>query len=217
MNKVIAFCGSKGSGKSTSCELFKQWYKGEVEEAALAGHLKLSCSKVFGVSIDNFMIPSLKEVELNTYINLTQQNLEQLFKEFNIESFTYDDNIRPYIGKVLTTPRKLLQYVGTEVLHKIDPLIHTKTIVKNKDPNKVTIITDLRFVNEFNFLNDNFKDCFIPFYVKNNRAELIAQGDTHASERELLLFRDKCKLLSNNLNISDLEFKIREIVKELED
>lgn len=208
MNGIVAFCGSKGAGKSTSSDIFKNFFHGDIEEVALAGHLKTSCSEVFGVHMDNFLIPELKEVELENYVNLTPKNLEALLAAFNVTEFTYDEHIRPHVGKVLISPRKLLQYIGTEVLHPLDPLIHVKTMMVQKDPNKLTLITDLRFLNEFNYLNDNFSDNFVPFYVKNSTAELAAEDDTHPSEKELLLFRDKCELLSNESSLSELKRRI---------
>ncbi len=208
MNGIVAFCGSKGAGKSTSSDIFKIFFHGEIEEVALAGHLKISCSEVFGVDMDKFLIPALKEVELENYVNLTQKNIEALLAAFNVTEFTYNDHVRPHVGKVLISPRKLLQYIGTEVLHPLDPLIHVKTMLAKKDPNKLTLITDLRFLNEFNYLNENYSDNFVPYYVKNSRAELAAEDDTHPSERELLLFRDKCNLLPNETSLSELKRRI---------
>lgn len=215
MNGVIAFCGKKGSGKSTSCELFKQVYSGDIEEVALARHLKEASSRVFDIDIKYFLEPSLKEVELDTYIVLNKENLESLYKEFDVDNFTYDEHIRPHIGRVFMTPRKLLQYIGSDVFHPIDPLIHTKRALANRDSNKLTIITDLRFASEFEYLKSNFTEIFKPFYVKNSKAELLAASDTHRSEMELDLFKNECEVLQNESSITNLTAEIRKIVKNL--
>lgn len=211
MNGIIAFCGSKGSGKSTSASILKELFKGETEELAFAGHLKTSCSKVFNVDMRYFLDPSLKEVELTNYIVLHSKNVEQILKEFDIETYNFNDHVRPHIGQVFDSPRRVLQYIGTEVLHPLDPLIHAKMTIKNKDLNKLSIVTDLRFVKEFEYLN-NGNNKFIPIYVKNDSAEYAALSDTHPSEKELTLFKDKCDILNNNGNLSDLKKNIENLI-----
>lgn len=212
---IIAFCGSKGSGKSTSYEIFKNMYTDEIEELALAGHLKEVCSKVFNIDMKYFLDPKLKEVELENYVILTKPSIEAVLKNFNVSDFDYDKHIRPHVGQVFETPRRVLQYVGTEILHPIDPLIHAKFVLNKKDCNKLTVVTDLRFVAEFDFLNKSLSNNFIPVYVKNSKAELEASTDAHPSERELSLFKDKCYKLNNETSLSDLENRINVLLKDM--
>lgn len=212
MTGIIAFCGSKGAGKSTASSIFETKYAGAIEEVALAGHLKDACARVFNVDIDLFLNPHKKEVELDTYIVLNKDNLTALYKEFDVDNFSFDAHIRPHIGMICRTPRKLLQYIGTEVLHPIDPLIHVKKMLSKRNPNMLTLITDLRFVNEFNYLTDTFADKFVPVYVKNSRAELAAETDPHPSERELLLFKDRCKLMPNEASLGELDRQIAKLI-----
>lgn len=211
-NGIIAFCGAKYAGKDTSANIFRENYTGPTEQLAFAGHLKNTCSKVFNIDMKYFTDPSLKEVELDSYINLTKENVEQVLKEFNVTQFTFNAHVRPHVGEVFDTPRRLLQYVGTEVLHPLDPLIHVKATLRNKDPNKLSIITDLRFVQEFAFMKS--QDGFLPVYVHNLSAETRAAGDAHASEKQVLLFKDECLKLDNNKDIPALTEGIRNIIKE---
>lgn len=208
---VIAFCGSKFSGKSTSATILKELFQGETEELAFAGHLKEVCSKAFNVEMKYFLDPSLKEVELQNYVTLNKANIEQVFKLFDVTEYTYDKNVRPHISQVFDTPRSLLQYIGTEVLHPIDPLIHAKITMKKKDPTKLSIITDLRFLLEFEYLVQAHSD-FIPVYVSNKTAESNASGDTHRSETDLKLFKSKCQTLDNNGDIPALKSGIQKII-----
>lgn len=211
-NGIIAFCGSKGAGKSTSATLFKDAFKGETEELAFAGHLKETCSKVFNIPIGSFLNPALKEKELEDYALMDEAKIRAIFASFNVNGLEYDKNIRPYIGQVLDTPRRLLQYVGTELLHPIDPLIHAKTTLVNKDPNKLSIITDLRFLNEFNYLKS--LSSFVPVFIANARAEAAAAGDMHPSEREVLLFKTSCVLLNNNGSMGELKQAVETLITE---
>lgn len=209
MNIGIAFCGSKASGKSTSATILQELFKGPTEELAFASHLKKTSSEVFNVNMKYFLDPNLKETELESYVTLTPENLVNFYKGFEVAEFTYDNNIRPHIGQVFETGRQLLQYVGTEVLHPIDPLINAKMSLKNRDRNKLSIITDLRFLREYEFLkNENF----VIVYVYNQSAESIASGDSHLSERDLVKFKDHCILLDNNGSLEQLKINLSTIV-----
>lgn len=210
---IIAFCGSKFSGKSTSATIFKDLFDGPTEEIAIAGHLKEAASRVFKLDMSLFLDPNLKEVELDELILLNKNNLEGMMKEFDVSDFTYDKHIRPHVGRVIRTPRALLQYIGTEVLHPIDPLIHVKKAIRKKDSDKLTIITDLRFAAEFNYFLGTVG--FVPVYVRNVTAEARASVDGHASERQFETFRTSCALLPNDSSMDQLKEKLALLVRSL--
>lgn len=212
-NGVIAFCGSKGAGKNTSADIFKEITGLPTEELALAGHLKEVCAPIFGVECEKFIKPELKEVELDEYIVLNTNTVQNLLEAFHVKDYNFDKNVRPHLGKVLRTPRALLQYIGTEVLHPIDPLIHAKITMRKKDPNKLTILTDLRFVNEFNYFHR--RDDFMPVYVKNSRAEIAASVDPHPSEQEMHRFKNHCYLIYNEGALDELRQNLRRMIDEV--
>lgn len=210
--KIVAFCGAKESGKSTSGTLFKDIYKGATEEIAFAGHLKNTCSKVFGLEMKFFLDTKLKEKELNSYIRLTKDVIEEVFKEFQITEYDYDKHIRPHIGQVFDTPRKLLQYIGTDLLHPIDKLIHINFALRNLNPDAVTVITDLRFPQEFDALYG--REDFLPVHVYNIKAEASAQSDSHASERGWQTFKDRCVQVDNNSSFEALRANLETVIRE---
>jgi len=209
---ILAFCGSKGSGKNTSADIFKEITGVEVEELALAGHLKETCAEIFGIDYENFVNQELKERDLDTFICLDSENITAFLNAFNINGFIFDTHIRPHIGKILKTPREVLQYTGTEILHTIDPLIHAKMVVEKRDPTKVTILTDLRFVNEFNYFE--LRDDFTAVYVKNSAAEMVANKDPHPSEQELHEFKSFCYELDNQGSLIDLRENIKMMAED---
>ncbi len=214
MSGVIAFCGSKGSGKSTTATIFENIVSKmniRTEQLAFAGHLKNSCAKVFKLDMDLFLNPALKEKELDSYVYLTKQNITEVFKEFMIETYDYDKHIRPHVGQVFDTPRKLLQYVGTELMHPLDKLIHVNVTMKLKDQAKLSIITDLRFPQEFTELEG--RSDFYPVYIKNDVAENKAKTDGHASEKGFFEFKDRCILIDNNGSLADLERNINKFIE----
>lgn len=215
MKKLIAFCGAKESGKSTSAELFKNLAiaKGKkVKEVAFAGHLKETCSKVFNIEMKYFLDTKLKESELDAYIRLTKEYVEEIFKEFDLQEYDYDKHVRPHLGQVFDTPRRLLQYIGTELLHPLDKLIHVNITLKKIDPDAITLVTDLRFPQEFDGLID--KPEFLPVYVDNKRAENAAAADSHASEKGWQTFKHRCVTLDNNLTLHELNDNIKKLVEE---
>lgn len=210
--KLVAFCGAKESGKSTSAILFKDLIGQPTVEVAFAGHLKEVCSQVFDVEMKYFLEPKLKERELNDYKQLTKERVEKIFELFDVTTFDYDKHIRPHTGQVFDTPRKILQYVGTEVLHPIDPLIHVNVTLKKINPDVITLVTDLRFPQEFDALYG--REDFLPVHVQNTRAELAAEADSHASEKGWQKFKDRCVVLDNNGPISKLTDNLKQMIKE---
>lgn len=217
MNKqgVIAFCGSKGSGKSTSATVFKDVIGAPTEEIAIAGHLKEVAAKIFNVDYNKFIDPKLKEVEFEDFILLEQDKLKAFLEAFFVKDVSYDKHIRAHVGRLIRTPRALLQYLGTEVLHPIDPLIHVKAAIQKKDPAKLTVITDLRFVAEFEYLKSSSLD-FVPVYVCNPYAEIAASVDAHPSERQFELFKGKCYFLDNQISsMQNLQSGIKKLIGEV--
>lgn len=212
MKRIVAFCGAKESGKSTSAELFKSLVQNKTKEVAFAGHLKVVCSEVFNIEMRYFLDTKLKESELEKYVNLTRQNIEEVFKKFEIESYNYDEHIRKHVGQVFDTPRKLLQYVGTELLHPLDKLIHVNFALKKIDHEVITLVTDLRFPQEFDALYG--REDFLPVYVNNIKAELNAEADSHASEKGWQKFKDRCIVLDNNGNLADLTNNLKKLIEE---
>ena len=213
---VVAFCGSKGAGKSTASTLFKEMIGLPVEELALAEHLKTTCSEVFEIPLASFVEPHLKEVELENYVVLGKKELRSVLEKFNFQGFNEDQVIRPHLGRILQNPRQVLQYVGTNFLHPLDSLVHAKIVSGKKDPSKLSIITDMRFVAEFDHMKANFGDDFMPIYVKNSQAELVASSDKHPSETQLHQFKTKCLRLDNEVKSQDtLRENLKGVIKTL--
>lgn len=215
MKTLIAFCGAKESGKSTSAEIFKSIAASsgkKVNEVAFAGHLKETCAKVFNIEMKYFLDTKLKETELDSYIRLTKEYIEEIFNQFDIQQYDYDKHVRPHMGQVFDTPRRLLQYIGTELLHPLDKLIHVNITLKKIDPTAITLVTDLRFPQEFDGLID--KPEFLPVYVDNKRAENAASSDSHASEKGWQTFKHRCVVLDNNLTLHELNDNIKKLAKE---
>lgn len=219
MNKtgIIAFCGSKGSGKNTAATLLKASFPGPVQEIAFADTIKTASKVAFGLTDAQIFDPVLKETEFENYVVYTRENLKTLFDGFLLkegEDYNVQQHLVPHVGKVMRSPREILQYVGTEIMRNVDLNIHVNVTLKKKDPNALTLITDMRFPNEFENLQATGADNFLPVYVKNLDAEARASTDAHLSERLFEKFKNSCLLVENNGTMQEFAAKIDSLVKE---
>jgi len=211
--KIIAFAGSKGSGKTTAFNEILENFP-SVTELTFAGKLKTICSEIFNLDQSKLHLQEYKEGDLEDPICLEKDQLTKIVEFFGYK-VDYDAHIRSHIGVMLDTPRQLLQYIGTDMLHRVDPEIHIKSILDQLPEDGLVVITDLRFEQEFDYFNNNFKDEFYPFYIKNNKAELAAECDTHKSETDLRKFKYNCELIDNNFSLSDYKKSVVQGVKDI--
>lgn len=90
------------------------------------------------------------------------------------------------------SPRKALQYIGTEIMqHKINELIPgtgrlfwVKKIMHEiqKSPNNRFVLSDLRFMHEYDYLKQYYGNQFQ--VIKISKINLDLQDDMHISEQE---------------------------------
>lgn len=215
MGTIIAFTGPKQAGKTTALEFIKEEIP-EAEKLSIAGHLKTVCSEVFELDSDLFYNNTKKELDLDNPVILEQQNIEATIKAFN-EAPNYELHVRPYIGKILYTPRQLLQFVGTELLQNVKKSIHLDYLAENLDTKKVYLVDDLRFDHELNFFKSLEKNNVkvLTYYVNNVKAEEIAKKDPHPSEQGFKVFKNKCIHIQNNDNLIKYRNSIKTLIKEI--
>ena len=123
------------------------------------------------------------------------------------------------------TPRKILQYVGTDLLRdnmdKIMPglgknifihiakLWYEETIKTN--PNANIVISDVRFQNEVEFLHSIGG---IVVKINRNQDEILSKSSSHSSEIELDKITNYDKIIDNNDNIEYLFQELSKIHRE---
>lgn len=95
----------------------------------------------------------LSEMGIKTNILSFAHELKKSVDDFLIEqtgisAFTSDDNEKSII-------RPFLVCWGTDIMRKINDSVWIEKLEKSLDPNAVNIITDLRFMNELNWLKEN--------------------------------------------------------------
>lgn len=196
----IAVSGKANSGKDTISRYFKDCFDPVWENKSFTVHKAVNIA---------FADP-IKEMILQMYPNLER---EYLFGDSK-----YRDSIIPgsyHDGKPLTI-RVLLQELG-ESCKGYNPKIwidafDTKFRAAQFRGDNLVIASDLRFIDEFNYLKEN------GFYiVRIFRGE--KEGMNHVSETQQKQIKDSDfdKVINNNSGLADLRAIINEISKSLKD
>ena len=220
MKTVIGIVGDKTSGKSTAATCIKKYIEKHTNrqliEAALADKLKNVCANTFNIPRNTFDDQRYKEIPFEVFNlrkNLSQASIISIVRQFGKSYVDYQEILDPLRGIELTSARHIAQIVGTQVLRALgDPDIHCKNVTLGND---VTVISDIRFPNEYNYFS-NLPDCkFIPLYINRKIAEdEVDMEKSHESETSVFLFRNKCIYISNNGSVDDLGAKLSVILDE---
>lgn len=212
MKTIIGLAGVKTSGKSTVANMVKEFVN-NAGESALADKLKNVCAEVFGLQRIQFDSQNLKELPLEAPITLSMEHIEDILSKFGVSmTKELNEKYKNVTGILLDSPRKIAQIVGTEVLRATgNEDIHCDNVQLHEG---VTIISDLRFPNEFSYFSGRDDIKFIPIYVQRNEAEKHVTKDSHPSETSVFLFSDKCIRVDNNGSLQNTERQIRNILEE---
>lgn len=184
LNMLIGLCGKKGSGKSTVAEYLENLH-GFVE-FKFADALKDIVSIIFGFD---------------------RQMLEGLTKEHRQERETLKDEVWNI------TPRKALQYIGTDLFRdKFDEQIWIKILIRKIKESEYEniVISDVRFKNEFDILLK------LGAKIIGLKRETKFKKDFHTSEIEIdeLLKHKECNIIKNNGSFDSLFEKVYQIIKK---
>ena len=217
---IIGIVGRKHSGKSTITRMIVENNPNSVE-LSFAKKLKQVCSKVFNLPMEYMEDQNLKEKPLSFNITLTYEQLEQIYSYY--PGYEMDiSKANNLVGTLFTTPRYILQFIGTEFLREcLKRSIHLDVIEQRVahfssiDKNKIIIISDVRFQNEVDFV----RETSLKYY---DRPALVLGVDrpgleksSHPSEIEienLILKSDR--LINNNSTLTDLELSIYSVLEE---
>lgn len=217
---VIGLAGVKTSGKSTVTNIIRKHF--DLKEAALAEKLKQASASTFNVPRSYFDDQAFKEVPFSDGPKiLTEDSVRNLLTFFKadpdelVDVVLYTkriDTYRDIIGMELESPRKIAQIVGTEVLRRVGEDIHCENLEFNTDG--VTVVSDMRFPNEFAYLSRKQGIKFIPIYIKREAAESQVTEKSHVSETSVFKFSDQCFMVDNNGTLEQTESQVMDIIKK---
>lgn len=226
--KIVGFVGPKGSGKDTAALILIEGKKAQ-GKLSFAGPLKEICGKVFGLSFNQLNDPELKEQPLYAPITLAPKHFREINRLLDVylPPVTSDGRVLYRLGvasivglegRVIATPRELLQIIGTNYIrdrvyknwHLLAAL--GPTALKGKDQDGLYCVTDVRFVNEFEHLRDTFGNDFICYYVERPEAEERLAAATHPSETDVIKVKaqlPETQVLKNTGTLEDLKALVK--------
>lgn len=219
MRTFLALTGVKEAGKTTTFEMIKELVPTSIE-VTLAKKLKDVCAEVFGVPRSYFDDQRFKEKELDELVHLNADNVQQVYQAYAAvfsamgAKVDYDLHVRPHIGKVLESPRRVAQYVGTEVLRAVLPSVHCDAVSVGLPETGTFVLTDMRFPDEFDYFNTRMGQDFHGLYVQNHKAEAKLGPNSHPSEKYVLEIGKRCYKLDNNGTFEELKAQIFKYLSE---
>lgn len=234
--KTIVLCGPAGCGKNSVADMFSRQH-GYVQ-IALADAIKRFCGRVFDVP--NRLLwgssaareKTIGAVGLPISDPVVQDVLMDELDRLNIlagDQRIWKDHLVRVIesNSPITTPRRLLQLVGTEWARAIDPLFwcrhallavqgcaqgYTYSAAKGLStaPSeqiayvRPAVITDGRFENELKFFAKHSGGS-VNFWIDDSRRNPNRPPPTHSSEPTRASLSPYCKEIDNNLPMEQVE------------
>jgi len=172
------------SSKDMNVEKIFQEFLGDyVRIYGLADTLKDMCIDVFGLT------------NAQVYGTDDDKNTKTHLRWEDTPTYTPTSlNLRR--GKM--TAREVLQYIGTDILRKLDDEIWIKSLLKkiNKDKPEVALICDIRFKNEIKAL----REC--GGVVIGLTRSMDKVNDLHSSEKEIESSLEECDHVIDNREMS---------------
>lgn len=141
--------GKASVGKDTVADFLISDF-GFDKKIAFSDNLKKACTVIFDLSHWQVSTQEGKKTPLERSIIVSDAIINDIMWWMS-RTHTVDINSRNYrrlIGKKLTTPREVLQFVGTDVMRYYIPSYHIDIVRDKIEQGGNIIITDVRFPNE---------------------------------------------------------------------
>lgn len=188
----------------------------KLSESSLAGKLKDVAADVLGFNRNLLDDDNLKEVPFEFPIILTESHISNALNRFKVPySEELKSKLSYLIGTNIATPRKAAQVIGTEILRSSGDMdIHCKNM--EIDPRySITAVTDVRFLNEYDYFNNDNNIIFAPVFIR--RPSVETTNDTHPSEMEVYsIFKTREGYsIFNDGSVSDLEKKVFVLINNI--
>lgn len=214
--RSFAFAGQMGSGKDTAANFLKDYSeqkKLSVKNYMFAQHLKQIAVDVFGCTEEEAFGDKKEEPfatgpkEFNTVV------ADNIYSWVYMRNGSYTQDCRDAMFSLVNklevpsfdTPRKLLQFVGTEVLRDcFTPDYHLRQVeyqIETDEPD-VAIITDARFQNERDWAR-NFGASLV--LISGRERENFESFGKHASETGLGDYSEYDFVVGNSGTLEDLK------------
>lgn len=210
---IISISGVKKSGKSTSATIISELIE-TAHEVAFADKLKLELSIAYDIDLIHFYSQDLKETNFIYPLRTTIEIIAHMLDAFDVYTFNGKLDVRhiyELASVQMKSPRDLMQHWGMFLRSVYGPNVHCNHIDLDS---KVTIVSDVRFLNEFKYLDNLEGYKHIPLFIENTEAQ--NSSDLHISEQEYKKFYKRCIKVDNNTkNIHTLATNLSNILSEI--
>lgn len=209
VKKIIALTGYIGSGKDTAADIILKEFPG-LPTITFAKNMKVILGKVFNLDQKYFTDRTLKEANLEDPIYMSPELIDSVCRLYGYE-LEYDQ-MRPFIGKMIYSPRELMEFFGTTVLQSLDKQIHVKQEFRLAQRSDNYLITDVRFEHEYKYLVENFDQVQLLF-IDRASAEAAAKPRKSIAEQYLPTLKTKALIVDNNGTLEALKINILKYIK----
>lgn len=191
MGFVLGLYGPAGSGKDTIGDYLVS-HHGWSGKLSFAGNLKEMCKAVFDLTDydvydqDGKMRLFRNPLEFSqTHLNGIMIWMSKTHRHHQVPHRALK-TVKSRIGTRFDNPRRVLQFVGTEVCRELISTYHVDVVVSqvNKSPESKFVITDVRFPNEGNIIVDTMGGV-VAKVIRQDNAAAQNIDRTHASETSM--------------------------------
>jgi len=183
---VLSVVGPKGSGKTCLCKNLQKKYGGEV--VSFASVLRQIVMKAFELTEED--VGKLKDEPMHIPRQMRPKFFRRLVKEIQVRLESAGDKtfdwrkvaINKFAAPMFTTPRQIMQWVGTDFILELCPEFHCILLGMQMTKNGLYFVDDCRFIDEYNALHGAFDNlCVIKIRKRN---EIDKSEVEHSSEAE---------------------------------
>ena len=165
---IIGIDGFAGVGKDTVADIL---VKRGFTRVSYADELRESASASFGFTMETFLDRNVKDADFHQPFELTEVNLTDYCKRLGFESKA-SEVVAKFQGCKVTSPRHLLQFVGTEIARETLSQSIWLDAYKRRIKDLALVVTpDARFSNERELIQS-----------LNGRIFYVSKKDVEASE-----------------------------------
>lgn len=150
----LSISGRQQSGKTSMSNMMREIFK--FKKGSMADGLKDYLSQLYDWNLTDLNTEEGKSSILPYPVTWDEKSCSKLSKIINIH-IPFEEK------KELNTRREALQYIGTNILRKLDPDFHIKEFEKRYKSGKI-VCDDVRFQNELNFFKS--KNAFCTFIFR---------------------------------------------------
>lgn len=153
---ILGFSGKALAGKDVAADYLIANYNWDVK-TGFAYNLKVACSEILNMDLEAFTTQvgkcAMLAEPVKTDYCLVEKIVQWMSKTHDVTMDSIDHN--RLIGRVLKTPRDILQFVGTDIMRSYSHNYHRDVLILSLSEDNNVIVTDVRFPNEADIIRSS--------------------------------------------------------------